>query len=441
MNPDSPAFHRASALLTRLETALARTSQASAWMPGRARQQAIAADTVALLGELLHELHSQQANPDGSPTLRQSVTALDRTSHGFNATLVAHERRLAELESRLAHAEQLRHKTAEIGSRLSAIIAFLPVVDRKLAALEQQLAHDSASLSTHAQQLAGMSGWAAELKALRQDLATCAGQGDDLTTKLAAQQGVLAQLEAGGRTIADSFSGLRRELGLPNPAEREVFDRFYLAFENAFRGSEADIHRKQSVYASMIGRALERAGTTDWLDLGCGRGEWLQLVASVGGNPTGVDTNPNMIARCRELGLQVLEGDALDALRTRPAESLAGVSAFHLIEHLPVHAQLSLVHLAFAALRPGGCLVFETPNPQNVIVGACNFYMDPTHKNPVTPMTAEFIVRHAGFSSVEVLRLNAFPRYAERDSLPTVTDREMCEFFYGPQDFAIVAYK
>jgi O-antigen chain-terminating methyltransferase len=102
---------------------------------------------------------------------------------------------------------------------------------------------------------------------------------------------------------------------------------------------------------------------------------------------------------------------------------------------------LALINSAWTALAPGGCLLLETPNPQNVSVGACNFYMDVTHRHPIPPMTGEFIARQAGFSAVTVLRLHPSERHAERDSLPTVTEREYCEMFYGPQDYAIIAIK
>ena len=113
---------------------------------------------------------------------------------------------------------------------------------------------------------------------------------------------------------------------------------------------------------------------------------------------------------------------------------------FHIIEHLPFDTLLALFDAALKALRPDGMVIFETPNPENLLVGACNFYYDPTHLNPIVPTVAEFIARQRGFAKAEILRLHPYP-----DSHRLVEDSEIAKRFnnalYGPQDFALLASK
>jgi O-antigen chain-terminating methyltransferase len=132
--------------------------------------------------------------------------------------------------------------------------------------------------------------------------------------------------------------------------------------------------------------------------------------------------------------------DAIQYLSLQPPGSLAVVTGFHIIEHLPFETLLALFDAALKALRPDGMVIFETPNPENLLVGACNFYCDPTHLNPIVPTVAEFIARQRGFAKAEILRLHPYP-----NSHRLVEDSEIAKRFnnalYGPQDFALLASK
>lgn len=301
----------------------------------------------------------------------------------------------------------------------------------RLVALETTLVRLNETLVQHEQRLNAGDSVRSKLGLLSAQVTALAAHAEAIQVGLQAQE----QFQSEAR---DGLAKLLRDRGPDRP---EAFARFYLAFENQFRGTREQIAAKHAPYLGHVSAALEKSGVTAWLDLGCGRGEWLEMLRGQGAAARGVDDNPAMLATCRERGLEVVSADALDYLSAQPAGSLAGVSAFHLIEHLPYRTMLAFFDAAYAALAPGGRLIIETPNPQNVSVGACNFYMDLTHQKPIPPMTAEFIARHAGFGQVEILRLHPSPRHAERDTLPTVTDREYCEMFYGPQDYAVVATK
>lgn len=184
---------------------------------------------------------------------------------------------------------------------------------------------------------------------------------------------------------------------------------FYRAFEDRYRGSRAEIGARLAAYAPFLRPLAALAAPARALDLGCGRGEWLELLAEHGLAGHGVDLDAGMLEACRERGLDVELGDALACLRAQPAASLALVSAFHLVEHLPFELMQELIAEARRVLLPGGLLILETPNPENLTVGATSFYLDPTHQRPLPPALLDFAVGFAGFARRRVLRLQEDP--------------------------------
>jgi len=164
------------------------------------------------------------------------------------------------------------------------------------------------------------------------------------------------------------------------------FDALYLAFEEEFRGSSEEIKQRLQVYLDPLERA--GAGTADRpvLDLGCGRGELIDMLTERGWRASGIDVNPEVVRRCRERGLQVEEGEALTHLHVLPSASLGAVVGLHLLEHLGLGTLIEVLGEVHRVLRPGGIAIFETPNPENVVVGATNFWLDPTHERPLHPL-------------------------------------------------------
>ena len=185
----------------------------------------------------------------------------------------------------------------------------------------------------------------------------------------------------------------------------------------------------QYVVASAAGTA-----SAPVLDIGCGRGEWLELLKERGYLARGVDLNHTMVRENRERALDVTEQDVLSYLAQLPASSLGMVTGFHLIEHLGVDALVRLFEESRRVLRTGGCVVFETPNPENLVVGAYTFYFDPTHRHPLPPKMMEQFARSRGFTDVEILRLH--PREEPGADAPFL-DR----WFRGPTDYAVIAWK
>ena len=255
-------------------------------------------------------------------------------------------------------------------------------------------------------------------------------------------------------TLNNRVAGITRELRLsidtakaaptplmatPAPTENAASDSFYIDFEDTFRGSSSDISERFKVYLPYLDKFSGDA-SAQVLDIGCGRGEWLALLGQHNIKASGIDLNRAMVDACRELGLQAQCTDALDYLRRQSQGSLAAVTGFHIIEHLPFEFLLALLDAALRALRPDGLLIFETPNPENLVVGACNFYSDPTHLHPIVPAVAEFMARQRGFAHAEILRLHPYP-----ESHRVREDSELAKRFndalYGPQDYALLAWK
>lgn len=180
---------------------------------------------------------------------------------------------------------------------------------------------------------------------------------------------------------------------------------FYRAFEDEHRGSRDVIKERQRVYLPFIQPLKELYPNSEAIDLGCGRGEWLELLSETGFQAQGVDLDDGMLAVCRERGLKVQTKDAIAGLNECADQSQSVVSGFHLAEHIPFDVLQTLVSESLRVLKPGGILILETPNPENIVVGTANFYLDPTHKQPIPPLLLSFLAEHLGFTQVKVIRL------------------------------------
>lgn len=225
------------------------------------------------------------------------------------------------------------------------------------------------------------------------------------------------------------------------PADIDTrLDAYYLAFEQAHRGAEEAIRDKQAGYLAHLADLAPSLLAHPMIDIGCGRGEWLRLLREQGFRARGIDLNPVMVAHCRDLGLDATLADALTWLRAQQDDSCALVSAFHVVEHLPFPVLFQLVEQAWRVLAPGGLLIFETPNPENVLVGSHTFYHDFSHRNPITPNALQFLVAYNGFDVVAVPRLSPYPEQDRLRGSSALIER-FNGHFYGPQDYGIIARK
>lgn len=212
--------------------------------------------------------------------------------------------------------------------------------------------------------------------------------------------------------------------------------QFYRAFEDEHRGSHDTIKQRLQVYLPFITPLLALYPECRAVDVGCGRGEWLETLIENGFDAMGVDLDENMLEACQARSLPAQKAEAVSYLQSLPSDSLTVLSGFHIVEHIPFDALQALVSEANRVLKPGGLLILETPNAENLIVGTQNFYLDPTHERPIPHMLLEFLVKFSGFQRSKLMRLQENPRLLESSS-PT-----LMEVLGGASpDYAIVAQK
>jgi O-antigen chain-terminating methyltransferase len=224
---------------------------------------------------------------------------------------------------------------------------------------------------------------------------------------------------------------------------QDRLDAYYVAFEDFNRGTREQIRHKLSPYLNIVqqrGQIDSRLSRLPLLDIGCGRGEWLKLLREHHLLATGVDMNPVMVDTCQQTGLDVHHSDALTWLRAQDDNSHAAITGFHIIEHLPFEVLFDLFAEAYRVLAPNGMIIFETPNPENVLVGSHTFYHDFTHRNPITPTAISFLAKYHNFAEIDILRLNPYPSEARVAGHDALTER-VNGHLTGPQDFAILAIK
>ena len=211
---------------------------------------------------------------------------------------------------------------------------------------------------------------------------------------------------------------------------------FYRAFEERFYAPRSVIKGLREQYLPFVTPLAKAYPGAPTFDIGCGRGEWLELMQASGFQPFGVDLDGGMLQACRELGLPAEQGDAIAHLQTLGDSSQAVISAFHVVEHISFEQLETLVVQALRVLKPGGLLIMETPNPENIVVATHHFYLDPTHQRPLPPMLLGFLPEFHGFARVATLRLQESP------DIHTRTDIGMTDVLHSVSpDYAVVAQK
>lgn len=217
---------------------------------------------------------------------------------------------------------------------------------------------------------------------------------------------------------------------------RRNMDEFYFEFEKRFRSDfDSVLKQLQLRYSEQLQRVLPDGGTA--LDLGCGRGEALTLLTSLGFRATGVDTNLPAVEYARARGLDAHHADMFHYLAKTPDGSLSVVTAFHVVEHLPFARQLDLYDEIRRVLQPGGLLILETPNTRNILVSGGDFYRDPTHLRQIFPDTLDFMLERAGFSG--------FTHFFASDETPMPAAEarlsEIQDYFHVSRDMAWIGRK
>ncbi|MBM4246490.1 MAG: class I SAM-dependent methyltransferase [Deltaproteobacteria bacterium] len=271
---------------------------------------------------------------------------------------------------------------------------------------------------------------------------------------------VLDRQAAFNRASVQAFAALEEELGqrlqgierrlialeeaVGSPEAHEAvagisFD--YGAFEERFRGDRDHVRRQLERYLVHF----PTAGAGPVVDLGCGRGEFLELLRDAGIVAWGVEADARRASACRARGLDVRAGDALQALEDLADASLGGIVSFQVVEHLTIGKTVRLLAVARRKLRAGGCLIVETINVQSLITFTRAWTIDPSHRQPIHPLTLRFLAEQAGFERCEL-------RYGSEveagSALEAAGGGEAAErnvarlnaLLFGPQDYAVVAW-
>jgi SAM-dependent methyltransferase len=253
---------------------------------------------------------------------------------------------------------------------------------------------------------------------------------------------IVHTLETGGLQEWRPKQAVEEEPPRPLPELEPEFD--YAGLEERFRGSEENIKKRQRVYVPHF------QGRDNVLDIGCGRGEFLELLAESGIKATGVDLDLDMVLLCREKGLDVAVDDAFARLGAALDDSFGGVFAAQVIEHLHPRRVIELVKLSYRKLAPGGILILETPNPRCLMVLAETFYKDPSHVHPLHPDMMQFLLETTGFQEVE-LRFSSPVDAAMRIPPLAAPGADIEQFnrgverlnslLFGFQDYAVIGRK
>jgi SAM-dependent methyltransferase len=330
--------------------------------------------------------------------------ALELLEQRLNTTLQLTEANLAILRQQVEHEKKLtagnREEIQFLHHRLAGALG---LIESRLAALGHEMAHEKKMTA----------GSRAEI--------------------LFQQRRLTAALETGGVRSVVSADSVNIGASMP----KDALDSYYAAFEVAFHGSREEIKGRQKAY---LDRVAALATGLPVLDIGCGRGEWIELLTEQGIAAYGIDMNSVFVADAKLQNLDIREAEALAHLRSLPDASLAGLTGFHIIEHLELNYLINIIDEANRVLAPGGFLLFETPNPENIIVGSNSFWADPTHRAPVPPSVARFMVEHRGFVDTEVIYLHPdddAEHLAGTDPIASLLN----QLLYGARDYAIWARK
>lgn len=287
----------------------------------------------------------------------------------------------------------------------------------------------------------------ARLEATEQSLVSLESTLAETQTRMTQMAQVLdAQTEAANRlrVLETTVTGLGAKVESLRAASlraAKANEALYVEFQDQFRGAKSDIRNRLNVYLPLLQE--NRLGTEEMpaLDVGCGRGEWLELLRDQGMVARGIDQNSVMCELCQSNGLDVQAGTVPECLAKIPDASIGLLTGFHIIEHIPYSDVVQLIESAHRVLKPGGAVIFETPNPENLLVGSRLFYLDPTHRNPIPPPLAQFLVEAGGFQRVSIVRLNALPTDVRLHEDGSEVVNRFNDLLYGPQDFAVIGWK
>ncbi|MFC2164328.1 class I SAM-dependent methyltransferase [Acidobacteriota bacterium] len=230
---------------------------------------------------------------------------------------------------------------------------------------------------------------------------------------------------------------------LVNELRQPLEDWRYTGFENRFRGSEDHIKHLLEKYLPYF----KKAGKV--LDLGCGRGEFLELLKDKGVEAEGIDINEQMVVICQDKGLDCQTADILEKLAQYDDATLSGIFSSQVIEHLPPAYLKRMIDLAYFKIRPQGSIVLETINPTSVFALVQIYHLDISHQQPIHPQALKFLLESSGFEDVEIQysapleeeMLKTLPGADDLSSLLNQNIDSLNKLLYAPPNYAAIAFK
>jgi 2-polyprenyl-3-methyl-5-hydroxy-6-metoxy-1,4-benzoquinol methylase len=237
----------------------------------------------------------------------------------------------------------------------------------------------------------------------------------------------LIRLRAG--QVAPVSDSVKPVASQPAPAVNNSSTLDYSRFAERFRGTDEEIRRSMEFYRPFF------VGRHNVLDIGCGRGEFLEVMREVGVPARGIDLSGESVAQCLDKGLDAEVADLFPYLAAQPDGEFDGILSSQVVEHLPPDKLPEMIRLCGAKLRRGGVLAIETPNPECLAIFATYFYLDPTHTRPMPHQYLRFCMEEAGLTAIEVHPLApAIETVPELAGLPD----DFRERFFGGLDYAII---
>jgi len=424
-----------------------------------ARQAEFNANVVGLMADLLQTL--EKSSIDDRALLGETQTRLD--------ALQAQQ------------ADQVQ-RAAEQAQALAGLTARLDALQAEQEGQAQQAATHAQLAAEQAQTLAGLTTRLDAFQA-EQERSIARGQSQmgELADSLRGQHLASDELAAKHVELFRHFEELRQEMILQKrrldlilselrkkvgderkslkkvaSQKEHLMDHSYFLFENQYRLSREVIRDRQEIYVPVFEQRLaalarrETATLSPVLDVGCGRGEFLELLKEHGIPAKGIDLNEDMVYFCQERGLDVQHANAFDYLKGQPDDSLGGIIACQVIEHLSVEELIEFIKLCCQKLEKGGRAVFETVNPLSVLVSATNFYLDLSHVRQIHPLALQFLAEAVGFINTEIKFLSPYPDESKLQLLSgsDAAFQQINENFgrlndilFGYQDYAIICEK
>ena len=344
----------------------------------------------------------------------------------------------AQFEEQMAH---LREENNHIKAQFEEQLAYLREENNQIKAqFEEQMAHlREENNHIKAQYNEGNSNINNRINMINEKIYKMDRQSDNFSASIA-------------KIILNKkpFAEIQEEKSLPvyketGDGESSIYTAIdYFKFQNNFRGTRSQIIARQEKYVKYF-----KDKNNPVLDIGCGRGEFLQVMKNNNINAYGVDLYPEYVIEGELNDLDIRQGDGINYL-AHTDEVFSGIFVSHVIEHISFESLQLLCKSAYEKLEDGACLIFETPNPTSLSIYTNTFYVDPTHIRPVHPVTVEYVLKEIGFKDIEIL----YTEDSKGEPLPLIKSsaieniedvnaaiQRVSNMLYGSLDYAIIAKK